>query len=80
MKLNLSISIIRREHVLNTYAKTCYFLSNGFVLAPVSLMLNVDRSGLSNGDDESARVELKDDIEEFVRFLCGIGGGTRPTA
>jgi len=58
---------------------TLYFLSNGFVLALVSLRLNVDRIGLSNGD-ESAGVELREDSEEVVRFLCGIGGGARPRA
>lgn len=52
---------------------------NGFVLALVSLTLNVDRIGLSNGD-ESMGLELREDIEEFVRFLCGIGGGARPAA
>ena len=54
-----------------------YFLLNGFVLASVSFTLNVDRIGLSNGD-ELAGVELKEDNEEFVRFLWGIGGGARP--
>jgi len=47
------------------------------VLALVSFTLNVDRIGLSNGD-ELAGLELREDIEEFVRFLCGIGGGARP--
>ena len=52
-------------------------MSNGFVLALVSFTLNVDRIGLSNGD-ESAGVEFREDIEELARFLCGIGGGARP--
>jgi len=45
----------------------------------VSLTLNVDRIGLSNGD-ELAGVALREDTEELVRFLCGIGGGARPEA
>lgn len=59
--------------------ETRYFLPNGFVLAPISLTLNVDRIGLSNGD-ESIGVVLREDIEEVARFLCGIGGGARPGA
>lgn len=58
---------------------TPYFLSNGFVLALTSFTLNVDRIGLSNGD-ESAGLELREDTAELVRFLFGIGGGARPGA
>lgn len=54
-----------------------YFLSNGFALVLMSFTLNVDLIGLSNGD-ESAGVETREDREELVRFLCGIGGGARP--
>jgi hypothetical protein len=57
--------------------KTIYFLSNGFVSAYGSFTLNVDRIGLSKGD-ELAGVEVRDDNEELVRFLWGIGGGARP--
>lgn len=43
----------------------------------VSFTLNVDRIGLSNGD-ELAGVDAREDREELVRFLCGTGGGARP--
>jgi len=69
--------MIRSERVTNANVGIRYFLSNGFVLALVSFTLNVDRIGLSNGD-ELAGLELREDIEEFARFLCGIGGGARP--
>ena len=45
---------------------------------PASFTLNVDRIGLSNGD-ELEGVE-REDNEEVVLFLCGMGGGTRPGA
>ena len=45
----------------------------------VLFTLNVDRIGLSNGD-ELAEFEWREDTAEPARFLCGIGGGTRPEA
>jgi len=66
---------------LEANVATHYFL-NGFVLVLVSFKLNDDRIGLSNGDElegvEFEWVEVKEDIEELARFLCGTGGGARP--
>jgi hypothetical protein len=43
----------------------------------ISFTLKVDRIGVSNGE-ELAGDEVREDIEELVRFLWGIGGGARP--
>jgi len=75
--LNLANAQSTNESFERQDGKSNYFLSNGFVSALTSFTLNVDRIGLSKGD-ELAGVELRDDKEELVRFLWGIGGGARP--
>ena len=68
----------KRGRGLQTHRKRNHcFLSNGFALVAVSFKLNVERIGLSNGD-ELAGVEPREDREELVRFLCGMGGGAKP--